>query len=255
MVKTIFFIAAIPAILFTGMVYGQLSLVRGSIAKQNACTVRITNKAGSSNLVLGSTYNNPFGEPITISQFKYYITNISLIAANGAEEKIPDTWFLVNQKMDSSLVLSLSVAGRQFTAIKFLIGVDSIHNVSGVQTGALDPANAMFWTWNTGYVMAKLEGTSPLSKEPGTGVSYHIGGFRTGENTIREIVLRFPMPLVLSDTAASEIEIDADAMKWFDGVHPFKIAEIPYCTTPGKLAVSIADNYATMFSVAQIINR
>ena len=48
-----------------------------------------------------------------------------------------------------------------YNSLSFLLGVDSMHNVSGAQTGALDPANDMFWTWNSGYVMAKMEGASP----------------------------------------------------------------------------------------------
>jgi hypothetical protein len=52
------------------------------------------------------------------------------------------------------------------TGIRFLLGVDSARNVSGIQTGALDPARGMFWTWNSGYVMAKIEGSSPSAHVP-----------------------------------------------------------------------------------------
>ena len=44
-----------------------------------------------------------------------------------------------------------------FLLFNSCLGVDSLRNVTGVQTGALDPAMDMYWTWNTGYVMAKLE--------------------------------------------------------------------------------------------------
>jgi hypothetical protein len=44
----------------------------------------------------------------------------------------------------------LNTSLKNITAIKFLLGVDSLKNVSGIQTGALDPAKGMFWTWNTG---------------------------------------------------------------------------------------------------------
>lgn len=221
----------------------------------NPFEISFVNKAGSSNLVLNTTYTNPFGEPINITNFKYYISNIRLVTSTNSEVKFANTYFLINQKEDTSLSIHLSTRGVQFKGIKFLIGVDSAHNVSGVQTGALDPANAMFWTWNTGYIMAKLEGTSPVSNEPLSAVTYHIGGFKTGENTVREISLDFPEPLILKENTSSEIVINADVMKWFNGVNPIQIATTAYCATPGDLAVSIADNYATMFNVTQIINR
>jgi hypothetical protein len=113
----------------------------------------------------------------------------------------------------------------------------------------------MFWTWNSGYIMAKLEGTSPASKEPLSAVTYHIGGFRTGENTVRELKLLFPQSLQLNKDAVCEVVLNADALKWFEGDHLMKIADHAYCTTPGELAVKFADNYATMFSVEKVINR
>ncbi len=212
------------------------------------------NKVGAADLTLNSTYTDPFGESITITNFKYYITNISFITTNGAEIKIPDTYYLVDEKSPSSKTISLTAGSNEFKGMRFLIGVDSTRNVSGVQTGSLDPANGMFWTWNTGYIQAKLEGTSPVSTEPFSEVAYHIGGFRTGENTIREINLNFPNPLILNTTASSEIIIHADAMKWFNAAHEIKIAGQAACHSPGNLAVSIADNYARMFSVKEVIN-
>lgn len=218
-------------------------------------TLRFKNKAGSTDLTLNAAYTNPFGEAITITNFKYYITNISLVTTSGKEEMIPDTYYLVDEKSGSSKSISLRATNKEYKAIHFLIGVDSARNVSGVQTGALDPANAMFWTWNTGYIQAKLEGNSPVSTEPLSAVEYHIGGFKTGENTVRPIGLALPTNLILNTIAPSEVIINADAMKWFNGAHDIKITDAAYCTTPGNLAVSIADNYATMFSVAEVINR
>src|SRR4051794_17554429 len=55
------------------------------------------NHAGAVPLVLNTPYTNPFGEPFTITKFKYYISNISLINLAGSETKLPDTYFLVDQ--------------------------------------------------------------------------------------------------------------------------------------------------------------
>lgn len=61
------------------------------------------------------------------------------------------------------------------------MGVDSAANVSGAGTGALSLANAMYWDWNSGYIMLKAEGNSPQST---TGTfAIHPGGF-SGEYNI-----------------------------------------------------------------------
>ena len=218
-------------------------------------TISFQNKAGNTDLILADTYTNLFGEIIKITTFKYYITNISVVTNTGSVIAIPETYYLVDQNIPSSLHFTVNTTADKIQALRFLIGVDSTHNVSGVQTGALDPVNAMFWTWNTGYIMAKLEGKSPQSTQPLTAVTYHIGGFKTGENTVHPVSLSLPTPLLLSTTATSEVIINADAMKWFNGVNAIKIADNAYTATPGPLAVSISENYATMFSVGEVINR
>ncbi|MDB9743990.1 hypothetical protein OAA91_00520 [Fibrobacterales bacterium] len=46
----------------------------------------------------------------------------------------------------------------------------------------------MYWTWNSGHIYFKLEGTSKVSTSPGKRVEYHLGGFRGKEKTTQEVV-------------------------------------------------------------------
>jgi hypothetical protein len=64
-------------------------------------------------------------------------------------------YFLVDFSDTTTTTLKLTILPYLYNRLSFVIGVDSARNVSGAQTGALDPANGMFWTWNTGYIMAK----------------------------------------------------------------------------------------------------
>ena len=107
----------------------------------------------------------------------------------------------------------------------------------------------MFWTWNSGYIMAKLEGNSPASAAPQHGFTFHIGGFRGGENALRKITLPLSEPVTLSAKKATGITIAANINAWFTGNTAIKIKEQPFCMNPGKLAMQIADNYSQMFSV------
>jgi hypothetical protein len=152
--------------------------------------------------------------------------------------------------------IKLAVGSGRYSNLVFQVGVDSIHNVSGAQTGALDPAKGMFWTWNSGYVMAKLEGSSSVSNQPIHAMAYHIGGFREPNNTVTTINLPFPQgkELEINDQEVHELYITADINAWFSGPHPIHIKEIPTCTTPGILAKNISENYAGMFKLVQAIN-
>jgi hypothetical protein len=136
-----------------------------------------------------------------------------------------------------------------------MVGVDSARNVSGAQTGALDPANGMFWTWNTGYIMAKLEGNAPTS--PSGTFEYRIGGFKEPDNVIKKPTLLFPFgqTLDLKPERTSEITVSANINSWFYNPHDIKFNQTPVCTSPGSLAKQIAENYSKMFTVDSVINQ
>jgi hypothetical protein len=183
--------------------------------------------------------------------FKYYIGNIQFKQADGKVITTSGSYHLVNQADTTSASFVVTVNNNTFSNISFLTGVDSVRNVSGTQTGDLDPAKGMFWTWNTGYIMAKLEATSPASTSPNNNVTYHIGGFRKRENAIRKVSLDLSAKNGLPGTC-SEIVIQADAGKWFKAVHELKIARHSACTNPGELAGRFADNYAQMFKILAV---
>ncbi len=210
-------------------------------------TIHFQNQVGSRLLQLDSTYSNPYDEAFTVRNFRYYISHLVVTGANGKTYNLPETSFLIDERKPESKTITANIPFPAIRAIYFQIGVDSAKNVSGVQTGALDPANGMFWTWNSGYIMAKLEGTSPQAKAPQSNFTYHIGGFRTGENAVRKVSLPLPKPAVFSQ---QPITILADINTWFSGVYPFKIADQASIMTPGPQAMQIADNYSHMFSIA-----
>lgn len=228
-------------------------------AQNGVAAVRLNfaNMAGSDALLFGSVYQTSLGEDISLHTFKYYISNISFKEAGTTNEIIaPETYHLVDHSDPTTYSFILNLPAVQLSQIRFLLGVDSTKNVSGAQSGDLDPAKEMFWTWNSGYIMAKLEGSSSFSSEVENAVTYHIGGFRTGENVTRQIVLDFPAGehLALVDHKTADVFIRADALKWFSGVNALRIEEHPTCTTPGSLATSIAGNYANMFSISGVNN-
>lgn len=200
-----------------------------------------------------SVYRNHFGEAFRVRNFRYYISHIRLVYTDGKTISSHLAPHLVNDADSSSEQLVITAPKGSLAAIRFLLGIDSATNVNGVQSGDLDPAKGMFWIWNTGYIMARLEGSSPASKAPGKQYSYDIGGYKSGENAAREISLTIE-PAVSRQSSAishktSAFIITADIGRWFYGKNDIRISEQPMCHSPGNFAMQIADNYAAMFSI------
>ncbi|MBK7376076.1 MAG: hypothetical protein KTQ13_00495 [Ferruginibacter sp.] len=218
--------------------------------------IRFINTVKGKPVQLDSTvYTNPFSETYTITKFKYYISNMAVAFPDGIFKET-DSYHLVDEGNPVSLSFVFLTTVNTYHSLLFTLGVDSLKNVSGAQTGALDPLNDMFWTWNSGYVMAKMEGRSPQSKVVNNKVEYHIGGFSGEHNVVKKLKLGFPAGMVLDirEGKTSEIIIEADLDTWWQHPNDLKISETPVCTTPGEPAKKIADNYSKMFIIKNIIN-
>lgn len=205
-----------------------------------------------------SSYINSEGDTFNISTFKYYLSNFSLTDTAGKTIRIPPECFLVSEDSAESQTIVLNVPPGHYKGISFMIGVDSLLNCSGAQSGALDPVYGMFWTWNSGYISAKLEGTSPSSRLPAHMIEFHIGGYRAPHITQRWVtlplvrVLKIAPPLDYSsmktwyDEPLYMIHLLADINTLLKGVNFHQMAGF---MTPGAAADRIADNYQHMFSV------
>ncbi|MCU0334559.1 MAG: hypothetical protein MUF62_05850 [Chitinophagaceae bacterium] len=220
--------------------------------QRHELAISIGHTAGAAPLALGTSLTTPAGDPLTINVFRYYLSNFSVLYRNGGEQALSETYFLIDQAQPGSQRFSLFIPSGEVAELRFWVGVDSTRNVSGVQTGALDPANGMFWTWNSGYIFAKLEGRSAVSPAPLGAVTYHIGGFRTGQNALRQVRLALPAALLVDGTQTHELVLAADVMKWFRGATDLRIASDTYTMEPGPLALRVADNYARMFELKEV---
>lgn len=198
-----------------------------------------------------SIYINPFGEQYSVSKLKYYISNCFIPGSDQQPEN--DPYHLMNAA-DSNNSFELSLKPGDYKNIQFLLGVDSARNCSGAQTGALDPMNDMFWTWNSGYVMFKLEGTSSSSKADLQRIEHHIGGFKGANNVATKINLdlRGTQSLLIKENQTTELVIKMDLDHYWKAGSEIKISEIPVCMTPGPLSKKIAANFNALFSVMSI---
>jgi len=218
-----------------------------SVAGRDSLTIQIIPVVGEKNWTPEAVYTNALGETFSIDKCLFYLSNFALQTSSGKWYPIKESYFLVNISDSSSLQISLPGNITDVVSIQFLLGVDSAKNVSGIQSGVLDPARGMFWTWNTGYVMAKMEGSSPVSPMPGKKFTYHVGGF-AGEQNVAKLI---QLAIEKKSTEQHRILLQADLLSWFNGTSPLSIAAHPICHVPGILANQIANNYQFQFRVIQ----
>lgn len=231
---------------------------------KNAVTLEFDNRVGAQKMALGSTtYKNAFGEEFTLTTFNYFISNVVLKKEDGTEVKFPDQYFLVRQDEPKSWEPELNdVPAADYTEISFLIGVDSARTVAGSdkRTGVLDeyaPEHAgMSWSWNTGYIFLKMEGTSPVAPPNSAGkraFEMHIGGFKGAANNLRTVTLPLNTRATVRKNIAPTIHLVADFLKVFDGPNKIKLAETNSVHMPAA-GGPIADNYMKMFVVDHVHN-
>lgn len=212
---------------------------------------------GDSALVLGtSTYTNQTGNTFKINMYKYYISNIKLTKEDNTVWTEPNSYHLIDYANESTTSITLAnVPYGNYKAMDFVIGVDSLRNVSGAQTGALDPAKGMFWTWSSGYIMAKMEGTSPQSTATGNILKFHIGGFSGINNTIKKVSPSFGGETAnVTSSFNPSIHMSNNLLEWFKSPNLIDFSSINDVQMPGVSAKNIADNYTDMFTVEHIHN-
>jgi hypothetical protein len=109
----------------------------------------------------------------------------------------------------------------------------------------------MFWTWNSGYIFLKMEGTS--SSAPSNDLTFHIGGFKAPNNTIRTVTRTFPTNLSVKNTTVSKVKMKTDVLEMFSSPQNIDFTTFNF-TMGGPTSVTVANNYVDMITVKEIIN-
>lgn len=215
--------------------------------------INITNYAGHEPLQLNSTwYKNANGDSLKVTIFNYFVSNIKFLRNDSVIYSEPYSYHLIRQSFDSSRTILLNdIPNGFYDKVSFMIGVDAEHNVSGAQTGDLDPGTGMFWDWNTGYIMMRLEGSSYQSKDNNI-FMYHFGGYTGPYNVVRTVNLPLSLDIQPDAKKTTTLFLRADVLECFKTPYTISINKTPQFKTECEDAAKMADNYADMFSVDHI---
>lgn len=223
--------------------------------------VEFDNVAGTANIQLNTgVYTNAAGQNFSITKLKYFVSNIEFTKTDGTVYTVPqnDCYFLIDESVSSSHEPKLMIPEGEYKTVSFILGVDSLRNTKDVsqRTGALDVsgvASDMYWSWNSGYIFFKMDGTSPASTSPGNIFQYHVGGFggysTPTTNNLRKINIDLSARGIVKVKAGKEttIHLLVDVLKAISGSTNLNFATSSMIHSPTAASV-IANNYTSMFS-------
>lgn len=159
-----------------------------------------------------STYILEQGDSLTLRNWKYYLGNLMLdeVPVTSGDEK-----YALVDAMEGKVCLSGITKPGIYRQIRFRIGIDSADQSNGVRSGALDPLNNMYWTWNSGYIAFKLEGESPSAPPPLHRLEHHLGGYRAGQAFQPEVNMSLGYLIELRSEEKVEWNIDVDLYRYW----------------------------------------
>ncbi|MCE3227784.1 MAG: hypothetical protein K0S32_2335, partial [Bacteroidetes bacterium] len=171
-------------------------------------------------LVFNQDYVNPKGDTFKVSKFNYYISNVILVKSDNSTYVEPNSYHLVKHSSPSTTLITIAnVPKGTYKSVSFTLGVDSARNCSGAQDGDLSTSVAgdMFWTWSTGYIMFKLEGTAPKSGATAKILEYHIGGYGGVNKVQKAFSINFggSTTVDLAASATKQINFKVDVNEFF----------------------------------------
>jgi hypothetical protein len=194
-----------------------------------------------------SNYTNKLGETFVLHKLKYYVGNL-VFFCNGKKTQRKQ-YFLIDESKPASKTIVVYLQENNYDSLQVLFGIDSSLNVSGAQTGALDVVNDMFWTWNSGYVMQKLEAQSPHSKAINQKVEYHLGGYSGRYKAQQQKTFYFTSaPLAIKKDKPATIIMRAALDGFWQ--NDFSIASQPVCNTAGEMAGKLSQRFCQLFSAS-----
>lgn len=209
----------------TSNILGQSIVVRFQIEFQNQAL------SLQKNYVVGA-------DTINIEKLKFYVSNIALYQNDQLVKPINKAFHLVDLEDSTSLGLDSKInTGLVFNQIKFTLGIDSVTQISGALGGDLDPTKGMYWTWQSGYINFKLEGTASNCPSRNHHFQYHLGGYQYPFACWQDIVLIVPS----AKTICIKLPID----EFLAFVQPQKNYEI---MSPSNKTVEYANYLSTLFS-------
>lgn len=175
---------------------------------------------GEDSVRLGHWYFLSNKDSVRIDAVRFYLTNEPNTANHHAHlvdfSIVNSTHFVLNDPVG-----------------EWILGTDSLMNVSGALQGDLDPMHGMYWAWHSGYINVKIEGVSMKCPTRQHRFQFHLGGFVAPNATA--------IPLQIPDSSCI---LEVDMKSFFQNIDFKTTHEV---MSPGPMALSLSQLFAACF--------
>ncbi len=210
------------------------------VQEYNEIQISFEGKVGTKKLELNENFilNQ---DTFQISVLKFYISNITLLHKDETVWQNNKQFYLVDFENKKNIDLKFPMNVTDYDVIKFDLGIDSTTNAAGVLGGDLDPTKGMYWTWQSGYINFKIEGTSTQSPTRNNEFIFHIGGYKSPNNPLQTIELKL-------EEQKNTILIQFDLESFFSQIY---LKELNQIMSPSKDAVELAKLVNNLFFISK----
>ncbi|MCX6187940.1 MAG: hypothetical protein NTU43_13290 [Bacteroidetes bacterium] len=118
------------------------------------------------------SYVNKALDTFSISNFVHYLSNVTLTNSKNEKYNLGNYNLSYAEYPSTNTITLQGVKMDNWKNMSFLLGVDTVRNHTGAQTGDLSPSKSMYWNWNTGYIFVRFKGK--LSN--GNNIGLDVGG-------------------------------------------------------------------------------
>lgn len=178
---------------------------------------------------------NYTSDSIQFTKLQFYISNLTFLKDSIEVQSFDSIFYLVDMTKNNELNLNLDY---DFTHLSFDLGIDSLTNVSGAFGDNLNPIHGMYWTWQSGYINFKIEGSSPVCKTRKNQFQFHLGGYQFPFNCIQSVKLEAH--------SNKDIVVLLNLEKWMNEID---LATIPYLMSPSELSVRLSATLSNSFII------
>lgn len=185
-----------------------------------------------------STYSPVLNDSISYEVVKFYVSEFEFFKNGICVDSLTQKHFLIDNEKPESKIIDLTGASNNYDELRFNIGIDSLTNCAGAMGNDLDPTTGMYWTWQSGYINFKLEGTTSSCPGRSNRFQYHLGGYQAPFATCAAVSLD------ISNQKNIVIELDTESF-WEKN----NVSETYEIMSPGKKAVELSNLVSQLFKL------
>ena len=231
--------------------------VEPTSVKNGSIKLELESDMNGNKIILDSIYLNANQDTFKVSSLKYYISNIRLKDASGKYYNVPESYYLIDVSVsnDTSIIIP-NIPQGNYVQAELSIGVDSVRNHSGAQTGALDPtlASVMFWSWSAGYKFLLMEGTYKTANSNGyKPLVFHVAE----DGNVKSFAFNAASPnwtdINIREGKDTKVKVSLNFEEMFKTPTLINF-DLMNNVGGGSGCTVLANNYADMIQLTQIVN-